>query len=128
MATKGMLARYKKMSAGKSQQLASMRKTAKQYAPSVTNSLVTAGGGFAAGAVMSGQYIPAEIAGISTPLLLGGVLASYGIFASGQGGQQAMIGNICTNLGDGMISAWAALYALEMHAKAAPTQNTSTVG
>ena len=125
---KGMLARYKKMNSRKSSQLATMRKTAKQYAPSVTNSLVTAGGGFAAGAVMSGQYIPATIAGISTPLVIGGVLASYGIFASGQGGAQAQIGNIATNLGDGMISAWAAIYALEMHAQKAQNSQSQTVG
>jgi hypothetical protein len=125
---KGMLARYKKMNGRKSQQLASMKKTAKQYAPSVTNSLVTAGGGFAAGAVMSGQYIPPTIAGISTPLLIGGVLASYGIFASGQGGNQATMGNIATNLGDGMISAWAAIYALEMHAQNAQNSQSQSVG
>ena len=112
---KGMLARYKAMNGKKNSQIAVLRSAYKNYSPSVTNTLTVGAGGFVAGTVMSGRYLPSEIAGISTPLVIGGLLASYGIF-SGKDDKPSndMVSKLAVNLGNGMISAWAASYAMDM--------------
>ena len=114
MATKNQLAiaRLKKSTRNARGQLAKANATVKQYSPSVAKTLTVAGGGFIAGCVQSGQYIPSSVAGVSTPLVIGGLLASYGIFASKEGD---MISSLAVNLGNGMISAWASTMALDMH-------------
>lgn len=112
---KGMLARYKAMNGKKNSQIAVLKSAYKNYSPSVTNTLSVGAGGFIAGTVMTGKYLPSEIAGISTPLVVGGLLASYGIF-SGKDDKPAndMVSKLAVNLGNGMISAWAATYAIDM--------------
>jgi len=112
---KGMLARYKAMNGKKNSQIAVLKSAYKNYSPSVTNTLSVGAGGFIAGTVMTGKYLPSEIAGISTPLVIGGLLASYGIF-SGKDDKPAndMVSKMAVNLGNGMISAWAATYAIDM--------------
>ena len=116
MAVKNGITKAKAMSLVKS----SRRRTAlvqsklKPYAPSIGNTLTVVGGGAIAGAVASGATpIPDEIAGLSTPLIIGGVLAGYGIFASGQG-QNPFIAKTATNLGQGMIAVWAADYVSDI--------------
>lgn len=113
----------------------SLRKTKQQlqsaykaYSPSVMNSITTAGGGFLAGAVMSGKFVPSEVAGISTPLVIGGILASYGIFLAGdeKTGNDAMT-KAAVNLGNGMISAWASQYAMDMFSQPVQQQTTSSI-
>ncbi len=112
---KGMLARYKSMNGKKSAQIQVLKSAYKNYSPSLTNSLTVAGGGFVAGAVSTGQFIPDEVAGISTPLLIGGLLASYGIFAGKDGSpSNDMVAKAAVNLGNGMISFWAGNYARDM--------------
>ena len=112
---KGMLARYKAMNGKKGRQIAVLKSAYKNYSPSVGNTLTVGAGGFVAGAVMTGEYIPDQIAGISTPLLLGGLLASYGIFAGkDMSTGNDMIAKTAVNLGNGMISAWASQYAFQM--------------
>tara|TARA_R100000353_G_scaffold165608_1_gene126795 strand:+ start:109 stop:513 length:405 start_codon:yes stop_codon:yes gene_type:complete len=92
-----------------------LQSKAKVYSPSVGNSLLSAGGGFVAGCVASGQYIPPQIAGVSTPLLVGGLLASYGIFSgSDDKTGNDMISKVAINVGNGMLSFWAGTYALQM--------------
>ena len=122
----GKLARFKKMNGKKNSQIQVLKSAYKNYSPSVTNSLTVGIGGFAAGAVMTGAYIPSEIAGISTPLILGGLLASYGIF-SGRDANPSndMISKTAVNLGNGMISAWAAQMAMQM-ISTAPQAATAT--
>ena len=112
---KGMLARYKAMNGKKNGQLKVLKSAYKNYSPSVANTLTVAGGGFVAGAVSSGQFIPSEIAGISTPLVIGGLLASYGIF-SGRDMEPSndMISKLAVNLGNGMLAVWASEYAKTM--------------
>lgn len=112
---KGMLARYKSMNGKKNSQIQVLKSAYKNYSPSLTNSLTVAGGGFVAGAVSTGQFIPEEVAGISTPLLIGGLLASYGIFAGKDGSpSNDMVAKAAVNLGNGMISFWAGNYARDM--------------
>lgn len=120
---KGMLARYKAMNGKKNSQIAVLKSAYKNYSPSVTNTLTVGAGGFVAGTVMSGKYLPSEIAGISTPLVIGGLLASYGIF-SGKDDKPSndMVSKLAVNLGNGMISAWAASYAIDMFQQEAPMQ------
>lgn len=110
-----MLARYKAMNGKKNTQLKVLKSAYKNYSPSVANTLTVAGGGFVAGAVSSGQFIPSEIAGISTPLVIGGLLASYGIF-SGRDSEPSndMISKLAVNLGNGMLAVWASEYAKTM--------------
>lgn len=110
---KGMLARFKKMNGQKSAQIQTLKTAYKAYSPSVANTLTVGAGGFVAGAVMTGKYVPSEIAGISTPLVIGGLLASYGIFAK-QGTNGDAVSKVAVNLGNGMISAWASAYAFQM--------------
>jgi len=93
---------------------------AKAYSPSVTKTLTVGAGGFLAGCVQTGQYIPAEVAGISTPLIVGGLLASYGIFAK----EGDMISSLAVNIGNGMISAWGADLARDMHENAQTNSQT----
>ena len=84
------------------------------YAPSIGGTVVTVGGGAIAGAVNSGKTpIPDEIAGLSTPLLLGGILASYGIFSS-KNSSNPMLSKAAVNLGNGMIAVWASEYVGDM--------------
>jgi len=95
--------------------IAVIKNQAKVYSPSVTNTLLNGAGGFMAGCVMSGKYIPSAIAGVSTPLVVGGLLASYGIFAGGdEKTGNDMISKVAINVGNGMLSFWAGQYALEM--------------
>ena len=93
---------------------------AKAYSPSVTKTLTVGAGGFLAGCVQTGQYIPSEVAGVSTPLIVGGLLASYGIFAK----EGDMISSLAVNIGNGMISAWSADLAKDMLAQ---KQSNSTI-
>jgi len=95
-----------------------VKNQAKVYSPSVANTLLNGAGGFVAGCVVSGKYIPPQIAGVSTPLVVGGLLASYGIF-SGSDAKTGndMISKVAINVGNGMLSFWAGQYALEMSLK-----------
>ena len=124
---KGMLARYKAMNGKKNSQIAVLKSAYKNYSPSVTNTLSVGAGGFSAGTVMTGKYLPSEIAGISTPLVIGGLLASYGIF-SGKDDKPAndMVSKMAVNLGNGMISAWAATYAIDMFSQQQQAQPQQT--
>lgn len=120
---KGMLARYKSMNGKKSQQIAVLKSAYKNYSPSVGNTLTVGAGGFVAGCVMTGRYLPSEIAGVSTPLVIGGLLASYGIFSgSDNKPSNDMVSKVAVNLGNGMISAWASQYALSMMSGQAQAQ------
>ena len=84
------------------------------YAPSVGNTITVVGGGAIAGLVNSGVTpIPAEIAGLSTPLIIGGVLAGYGIYASSSKNMNPMIAKTAVNLGQGMIAVWASEFVQE---------------
>ncbi len=83
----------------------------KPYLPSVGNLATCVAGGAIAGVVQSGKTpIPAEIAGISSPLIIGGALAGYAIFASGQKDANPMVAKTAMNLGSAML----AVYASEM--------------
>ena len=115
MAKKGMMARFKKVNGTLRADKKQLMSAYKNYSPSVTNSLTVGAGGFLAGTVMTGKYIPSEVAGISTPLVIGGLLASYGIF-SGNDGKPSndAVSKMAVNLGNGMISAWACQYAIDM--------------
>lgn len=112
---KGMMARFKKQNGSLRKSTREWKSAYRNYAPSVQNTVTVGAGGFLAGTVMSGEFVPSEIAGISTPLVLGGLLASYGIFAGNNNSpSDDPMGKIAVNLGNGMISAWASDYAKEM--------------
>jgi hypothetical protein len=88
------------------------------YSPSITNTLIGSAGGFVAGCVVSGKYIPPTLAGVSTPLVVGGLLSAYGIFAgSNPNTGDDLIGKVAVNLGNGMLAFWSGQYALEMAIK-----------
>ena len=112
---RGQLARFKKSNGALRKGNRQLKGAYKAYAPSVANTLTVGSGGFLAGVVATGEYIPSEIAGISSPLVIGGLLASYGIFAGGNASvKDDQIAKIAVNLGNGMISAWAYEYAQDM--------------
>jgi len=123
---KGMLAKIKSQNGSLRKTQKQLKSAYKNYAPSVTNTLSVGAGGFIAGTVMTGQYIPSEVAGISTPLVIGGLLASYGIFAGSDASTgNDMVAKVAVNLGNGMISAWAADYAKDMFSAQTQTINSS---
>jgi hypothetical protein len=94
-----------------------LKSAVKNFSPSVTNSLLNASGGFLAGCVATDQYIPSQVAGISTPLLVGGLLASYGIFSGGDDkAGNDVVSKVAVNVGNGMLSFWAGSYAFNMTA------------
>ena len=112
---RGQLARFKKSNGALRKGNRQLKGAYKAYAPSVANTLTVGSGGFLAGVVATGEYIPSEIAGISSPLVIGGLLASYGIFVGGNASvKDDQIAKIAVNLGNGMISAWAYEYAQDM--------------
>ena len=120
---KGQLARFKKTNGALRKTSRELKGAYKAYAPSVTNTLTVGSGGFLAGVVATGEYIPSEIAGVSSPLVIGGLLAAYGIYAGGNASiKDDQIAKIAVNLGNGMISAWAYEYAQDM----VGTQNNNT--
>jgi hypothetical protein len=87
-------------------------KVAVGYAPSITNTATVIAGGGIAGVINTDQFIPSEIAGMSSNLIIGGVLASYGIFATGnQSKTDNAMGRIAVNIGNGMIAVWVAEFA-----------------
>ena len=113
MATKNQLtiARLKKSGASYRKKYTESMAIAKAYSPSVTKTVTVGAGGYIAGCVQTGQYLPSSIAGISTPLIVGGLLASYGIFSK----EQSMLSSLAVNLGNGMIASWSAELAKDMH-------------
>ena len=80
-------------------------------------------GGGIAGAVESGVTpIPKSVANIPTPLIIGGLLAGYGIYA---GGQQSnpMVAKTASNLGSAMLACWAYEFAQDqLEPKLSPPQ------
>ena len=123
---KGQLARFRAQNGALRKSTRQLKSAYKNYAPSVTNTLSVGAGGFIAGTVMTGQYIPSEVAGISTPLVIGGLLASYGIFAGTDASTgNDMVAKVAVNLGNGMISAWAADYAKDMFESQSSQINSS---
>ena len=108
--------------------IAVLKSQAKVYSPSVTNTLLNGAGGFVAGCVVSGKYIPPQIAGVSTPLVVGGLLASYGIFSgSDEKTGNDMLSKVAINVGNGMLAYWAGNYALEMSLKNEIAQQQSNL-
>jgi len=86
-----------------------------KYAPSVLSVASVAAGGAIAGAVNSGRLLPAQLGGFSTPLIVGGVLSAYAIYASGDAkDDNDNIAKLAASLGGGMIAVWAASYTEEM--------------
>ena len=95
------------------------------YMPSIGNLATTIAGGATAGLVQSGATpIPAEIGGISTPLIIGGVLAGYALFAGNQKGANPIIAKTAMNLGGAML----AVYASDMVQDAMEKNQSQTQG
>ncbi len=96
----------------------------KVYAPSVGTTLTVAAGGAIAGAVDSGAVgIPSNMGGVSSKLLIGGLLSAYAIYASGDANpDNDKFAKIAQGLGSGMIAVWSADYTAQMLANAAATQ------
>ena len=86
-----------------------------KYAPSVMSVASTAAGGAIAGAVNSGRLLPAQLGGFSTPLIVGGLLSAYAIYASGDAKEDNdNMASLAAGLGGGMIAVWAASYTENM--------------
>ena len=86
-----------------------------KYAPSVMSVASTAAGGAIAGAVNSGRFLPAQLGGFSTPLILGGALSAYAIYAGGDiRDDNDNLAKFAASLGGGMIAVWAASYTEDM--------------
>ena len=80
----------------------------KPYMPSIANLATCVVGGATAGLVKSNSTpIPSEIGGIDTPLIIGGILAGYALFASGQKGANPILAKTAMNLGSSMLAVYA---------------------
>jgi hypothetical protein len=94
-------------------QLVRVKSGSKPYLPSIGNVATSMVGGAIAGAIESGVTpIPKAIANIPTPLIFGGLLAGYGIYA---GGKQSnpMIAKTASNLGAAMLACWTCEFVQE---------------
>ncbi len=78
------------------------------HLPNIGNILLSMGGGATAGVVLSGVTpIPTEIAGVSSPLIIGAGLAGYAIYSNSQKGSSPMVANTAMKLGSAMLAVYA---------------------
>ena len=99
-----------------------------KYAPNIASVATTAAGGALAGAVNSGRVLPATLGGFSTPLILGGALSAYAIYAGGDiRDDNDNLAKFAASLGGGMIAVWAASYTEDMLALQDNNNNNQSV-